>query len=94
MGSQWGQSRLVLLCERGKNPRCVCVVLYKSLTNHARTQQELMVQEICRDIKSLDYAKKHLTASILALRNLHMLVSAVDQFSRMAEVHACAALGM
>ena len=38
-----------------------------------------MVQEICRDIRSLDHAKKHLTSTIIALRNLHMLVSAVGQ---------------
>ena len=34
-------------------------------------------QEICRDIKKLDYAKSHLTATITALRRLSMLVSAV-----------------
>lgn len=34
-------------------------------------------QEICRDIKKLDYAKKHLTATITALRRLSMLVNAV-----------------
>lgn len=43
------------------------------------------MQEICRDVKSLDYAKRHLTASILALRNLHMLVSAVDQLALMVD---------
>ena len=32
-----------------------------------------MVQEICRDIKKLDYAKKHLTNVITALRRLGML---------------------
>lgn len=32
-----------------------------------------MVQEICRDIKKLDYAKKHLTSTITALRQLGML---------------------
>ena len=42
-----------------------------------------MVQEICRDIRSLDHAKKHLTATIIALRNLHMLVSAVGQLDYM-----------
>lgn len=40
-------------------------------------QSEAMVQEICRDIKKLDYAKKHLTATITALRRLSMLVNAV-----------------
>ena len=36
-------------------------------------QSEEMVQEICRDIKKLDFAKKHLTPTITALRRLAML---------------------
>ncbi len=40
-------------------------------------ESEAMVQEICRDIKKLDYAKKHLTNSITALRRLAMLTAAV-----------------
>lgn len=36
-----------------------------------------MVQEICRDIRKLDYAKTHLTHTITALRRLAMLVNAV-----------------
>jgi hypothetical protein len=32
-----------------------------------------MVQEITKDIKSLDYAKRHLTISITALKRLQML---------------------
>ncbi len=47
-------------------------------------QSEVMVQTICRDIKKLDYAKKHLTATITALRRLGMLVSAVDQLEDVA----------
>jgi hypothetical protein len=31
-------------------------------------ESEAMVHEICRDIKKLDYAKKHLINSITALR--------------------------
>ena len=42
-------------------------------------QSEHMVQEICRDIKKLDFAKKHLTSTITALRRLSMLVTAVEQ---------------
>lgn len=38
---------------------------------------EGLVQEICRDIKKLDYAKKHLTNAITALRRLAMLTGAV-----------------
>ena len=34
---------------------------------------ELMVHEICRDIKSLDYAKRHLTQTITALKRLQMV---------------------
>lgn len=48
-------------------------------------QSEVMVQEICRDIKKLDYAKKHLTYTITALRRLAMLVNAVDQLQRAVE---------
>ena len=38
---------------------------------------EVMVQEICRDIRKLDFAKQHLTHTITALRRLAMLVNAV-----------------
>eukprot|EP01113_Clastostelium_recurvatum_P017040 TRINITY_DN1995_c0_g1_i3.p1 TRINITY_DN1995_c0_g1~~TRINITY_DN1995_c0_g1_i3.p1 ORF type:complete len:1025 (-),score=255.52 TRINITY_DN1995_c0_g1_i3:12-3086(-) len=44
---------------------------------------ERMVVEICRDIKSLDSAKKNLTTSITALKRLHMLVTGVDQLRGM-----------
>eukprot|EP00250_Pteridium_aquilinum_P035828 c9974_g1_i1 orf=227-2767(+) len=47
-------------------------------------QSEVMVQEICRDIKKLDFAKKHITTTITALHRLAMLVSAVDQLQSMA----------
>jgi hypothetical protein len=47
-------------------------------------QSELMVAEICRDIKQLDYAKKHLQTTITAQKRLHMLVTAVDQLEFMA----------
>ena len=48
-------------------------------------QSEVMVQEICRDIKKLDFAKKHLTSTITALRRLGMLITAVDQLQLAAE---------
>jgi len=48
-------------------------------------KSERMVQEICRDIKSLDYAKTHLTTTISALMKLHMLVQAVDMLVYMSE---------
>lgn len=47
-------------------------------------QSELMVQDICRDIKQLDYAKRHLQTTITALKRLHMLVTAVDQLQIMS----------
>ncbi|KAK6156386.1 hypothetical protein DH2020_010634 [Rehmannia glutinosa] len=47
-------------------------------------QSESMVQEICRDIKKLDFAKKHITVTITALHRLTMLVSAVEQLQVMA----------
>ncbi|XP_035545663.1 vacuolar protein sorting-associated protein 53 A [Juglans microcarpa x Juglans regia] len=47
-------------------------------------QSEMMVQEICRDIKKLDFAKKHVTTTITALHRLTMLVSAVEQLQIMA----------
>ncbi|KAI8462913.1 MAG: subunit of GARP complex [Monoraphidium minutum] len=39
---------------------------------------EVLVQEICRDIRKLDYAKRHLTSTITSLRRLAMLTAAVD----------------
>merc|ERR1719310_790876 len=47
-------------------------------------QSEAMVHEICRDIKSLDYAKRHLTQTITALKRLQMLVTAVEQLDVMS----------
>ena len=35
-------------------------------------QSEEMVHEICHDIKSLDYAKRHLTLTITALKRLQV----------------------
>ncbi|CAG8586437.1 16596_t:CDS:10 [Dentiscutata erythropus] len=50
------------------------------------SQSETMVQEITKDIKSLDYAKKHLTISITSLKRLQMLVAALDQLKVMAQM--------
>ena len=36
-------------------------------------ESEVMVEEICRDIRKLDYAKKHITTTITALNRLGML---------------------
>jgi len=48
-------------------------------------QSEVMVQEICRDIRKLDNAKRHLTYTITSLKKFHMLVTAVDQLDFMVE---------
>lgn len=48
-------------------------------------ESEVMVNEISRDIKKLDYAKRHLTTTITGLKRLHMLVTAVDQLEFMAQ---------
>eukprot|EP00198_Chlamydomonas_reinhardtii_P007003 XP_001696339.1 subunit of GARP complex [Chlamydomonas reinhardtii] len=48
-------------------------------------ESEAMVQEICRDIKKLDYAKKHLTNSITALRRLAMLTAAVTDLESVCD---------
>jgi Vps53-like, N-terminal len=53
---------------------------------HKAEQSELMVQEICRDIKKLDYAKKHLTHTITTFRRLSMLVNAVGEAPKLADV--------
>lgn len=44
---------------------------------HQAEASEAMVQDICRDIRKLDHAKSHLTATITAFRRLSMLVTAV-----------------
>jgi len=46
-------------------------------------RSEQMVHDICADIKSLDYAKRHLTLTITALKRLQMLVTATEQLSVM-----------
>ena len=51
-------------------------------------QSEVMVQEICRDIKKLDYAKKHLTYTITALRRLAMLINAVGKPNALCPIHS------
>eukprot|EP00041_Stephanoeca_diplocostata_P000373 m.14441 g.14441 ORF g.14441 m.14441 type:complete len:903 (-) comp10450_c0_seq1:269-2977(-) len=46
---------------------------------------ERMVQEITRDIRSLDHAKKNLTSSITTLNHLKMLVGGVDSLQMLAD---------
>jgi len=46
---------------------------------------EVMVQDICKDIKQLDFAKQHLQETITALKRLHMLVAAVEQLREKAD---------
>ena len=47
-------------------------------------KSEQMVEEVCRDIRSLDHAKKNLTLSITTLKRLNMLVTGVAQLRTMA----------
>ena len=51
------------------------------------TQSERMVQEICADIKKLDFAKKHLQTTISQMRKLQMLVTAVQQLEMLSREH-------
>ncbi|TQD84241.1 hypothetical protein C1H46_030219 [Malus baccata] len=65
--------------------RAVEELMYKIREIKTKAEQsETMVQEICRDIKKLDSAKKHITTTITALHRLTMLVSAVEQLQVMA----------
>ncbi|XP_071037420.1 vacuolar protein sorting-associated protein 53 homolog isoform X2 [Parasteatoda tepidariorum] len=48
-------------------------------------KSEHMVKEITRDIKQLDHAKRHLTASILTLNQLHMLVDGVEKLQMLVK---------
>lgn len=65
--------------------RAVQELMYKIREIKTKAEQsETMVQEICRDIKKLDFAKKHVTTTITALHRLTMLVSAVEQLQVMA----------
>ncbi len=50
------------MCFPAGHPACLCCCLDRTSI---------------RDIKKLDYAKKHLTATITALRRLSMLINAV-----------------
>jgi hypothetical protein len=42
-------------------------------------QSETLVSDVCRDIKSLDIAKRNLTQTVTALKRLVMLVQALEQ---------------
>ncbi|XP_076473100.1 vacuolar protein sorting-associated protein 53 homolog [Babylonia areolata] len=55
----------------------------KDIKDKAEKSEE-MVKEITRDIKQLDHAKRHLTASITTLNHLHMLVGGVDSLTSLA----------
>jgi protein subunit release factor A len=49
------------------------------------SESEQMVQDICRDICDLDFAKKNLTTSMTALKRLHDLITMLEQLKVMAE---------
>lgn len=48
-------------------------------------QSEDLVSDVCRDIKSLDVAKRNLTLTVTALKRLVMLVTALEQLRSTAE---------
>lgn len=48
---------------------------------------DAMVQDVCRDLRKLDTAKKHITTTITSLRRLAMLINAVNQLQMAAEKH-------
>jgi DNA repair exonuclease SbcCD ATPase subunit len=62
------------------------IELYDKIQNikAKAAQSEKMVQEICAEIKQLDYAKNHLQSSITALKRLQMLITAVNQLELLA----------
>ncbi len=43
------------------------------------------VHEVCRDIRLLDTAKRHIQTTVTALRRLHMLITAVRQLELAAQ---------
>eukprot|EP01035_Chromulina_nebulosa_P016800 gene16800-22281_t len=49
------------------------------------SQSEHMVQEICSDIKKLDYAKNHLQVSMTALKRIQMLINAIGQLQKLSD---------
>ena len=53
-----------------------------TLVQRKARRSERAVLEITRDMKRLDYAKRHLQKTITALKRLHMLIHAVDQLKR------------
>ena len=76
------QSALGVCCRQDLSKAKLVIEDLFVKTNEIRRkaeQSEVMVQEICRDIKKLDYAKQHLTQTITALRRLAMLVTAVGK---------------
>ena len=57
------------------------------LTTRLSDTPEHFVQDICRDIKALDVAKKHLTTTIETLNRLQMLVTSVHRLEQYVEAH-------
>eukprot|EP00762_Andalucia_godoyi_P002399 ANDGO_02798.mRNA.1 Vacuolar protein sorting-associated protein 53 A len=61
----------------------------------AAENSEAMVEDLCRDIKQLDYAKRNLTTAITTVRRVQMLTNAVEQLKQQAsqkQFSACASL--
>ena len=56
----------------------------KAIRSKAEQSEEL-VSDVCRDIKSLDIAKRNLTLTVTALKRLVMLITALEQLRSTAE---------
>ena len=56
-----------------------------SIQTKANESQQL-VEDICKEIRTLDTAKSNLTSSITNLKRVHMFLTAVDQLAAMSEL--------
>lgn len=72
---------LIICCQEIKEAQVSIADLFEKISDikSKASQSERMVQDICADIKKLDYAKNHLQLSITTLKRLQMLMNAVDQ---------------
>eukprot|EP00929_Paragymnodinium_shiwhaense_P072497 TRINITY_DN36798_c0_g1_i1.p1 TRINITY_DN36798_c0_g1~~TRINITY_DN36798_c0_g1_i1.p1 ORF type:complete len:845 (-),score=228.34 TRINITY_DN36798_c0_g1_i1:149-2623(-) len=53
---------------------------------HAKAEQsDVLVNDVCRDVKSLDVAKRNLTLTVTALKRLAMLITAMEQLKCLAK---------
>lgn len=65
------------MCEYLVLRAIICCIL--SVLKEKADSSEKRVAEITRDIKQLDHAKRHLTASIKTLHQMQMLIEGADR---------------